>query len=567
MVESIRKSVGTWPYEIILVAGGCEPGTLNWIRAQDDCVLIEMPPDTGAVIPFNRGFRSVKAGRDDYVVALNDDIALEGDTLRRSAIYLDDHPEVGQVAFFHKYLNRGSGSASRGRVQKMLSGYLFGQCCMTRKWIGDAADWWGNYGLVFYGGDNNLSCGVWHMGYAVHAVDGCSVLDWEHDDATREKFSRKMREGHGGRHPDSIKWMNHWAGKLPNPQDWVPAHVNTVLAKAARRNLRTIRFQSMMGTGASYVPRVALGKVFSEYGPYEQANQVWAMKRYGRERAQDWFLMKVRDFQPDLVMLQGQRPNNIMPETVEAMRDIIPDAFIYNWDGDTHYPMEDFHWKIAKACDLQLVVTPDLFPWYVEHGVYDIGYWPIGVERNFIEVDRYQHFQEQTSDDVIFLGSVFLRGYPEIETRKNAVRRLVDSSLKFRLHGLRWEMVGIECRHTLEDFEGNPVRYSQAKMGLSISQTKDYWGYTSDRTYNIMAAGCPVLIQEFKGMNEHGLVDGETCIAWSDLDEMMDKARYYKAHPKEREAIGQAGKEVLLARHTWNHRVEELFGLIARLGE
>jgi len=111
MVESIRKSVGTWPYEIILVAGGCEPGTLNWIRAQDDCVLIEMPPDTGAVIPFNRGFRSVKAGRDDYVVALNDDIALEGDTLRRSAIYLDDHPEVGQVAFFHKYLNRGSGSA------------------------------------------------------------------------------------------------------------------------------------------------------------------------------------------------------------------------------------------------------------------------------------------------------------------------------------------------------------------------------------------------------------------------------------------------------------------------
>jgi spore maturation protein CgeB len=128
-------------------------------------------------------------------------------------------------------------------------------------------------------------------------------------------------------------------------------------------------------------------------------------------------------------------------------------------------------------------------------------------------------------------------------------------------------MVGIECRHTLEDFEGNPVRYSQAKMGLSISQTKDYWGYTSDRTYNIMATGCPVLIQEFKGMNEHGLVDGETCIAWSNLDEMMDKARYYKAHPKEREAIGQAGKEVLLARHTWNHRVEELFGLIARLGE
>ena len=68
-------------------------------------------------------------------------------------------------------------------------------------------------------------------------------------------------------------------------------------------------------------------------------------------------------------------------------------------------------------------------------------------------------------------------------------------------------------------------------------------------------------------MEEHGLVDGHSCIVWDTIGEMLQKAKYYVAHPQEREAIGQEGKRVLLARHTWDRRVESLFQLIARLGE
>jgi hypothetical protein len=208
MVHSVRQSVGTLPYEIVLVACDCESSTIQWIREQEDCRLLQMPAK-GAVPAFNYGFQNVSAGRNDYVQILNDDVAVDGDSIRRAANFLDSHPEVGQVAFYHKYLNRGP-RQREGVVQRMLHGYVYGQCSMVRKWIGDASDWWGNYGLVQYGGDNHLSCGVWKMGYQVVPVEGCAVLDWEHEDHSRKRFSDDMRRDNGGLHPDTSLWMAHW---------------------------------------------------------------------------------------------------------------------------------------------------------------------------------------------------------------------------------------------------------------------------------------------------------------------------------------------------------------------
>lgn len=567
LVSSVRSSVGTLPYEIVLIACDCEPSTVQWIRSQEDCVLLEMPAK-GAVPAFNLGFSKVRAGRNDYVQILNDDVAVDRDSIRRAAAFLDSNPDVGQVAFFHKYQNRGP-KQKEGVVQRMLGGYVYGQCSMVRKWLGDYVKWWGDYGLVQYGGDNHLSCGIWNLGYKVVPVRGCAVIDWECNDASRKKFSDGMRKAGGGVHPDTVKWMSHWKGKLPKRNDWTPARVNRIWSKASRGVLRTLRFKAMMGRGTEFQPRTALIDAFGAYGPSKQANQDWAVTSKGQKAAQGWFVKVAKEFDPDLIMLQAQRPNNILPGTVGELKKAVPKAFVFNWDADTHYPMQDFHWQIARACHLQLTISPDLFPWYHSHGAFNVGYWPIGVEREFIEVDRYKYFNERESNDVIFLGTLYGLGmFPEAGTRRDAVVKLFNAKpkIKFDLKGAGWGRVGIKVDHTLEDFDNNPIRYSRSKMALSISQTAEYWGYTSDRAYNILATGCPLLLQRFRGMDEHGLVDGETCIAWSSLEEMVSKVRYYLKHPKEREEIGRAGKEMLLARHTWDHRVEELFDLLAELG-
>lgn len=563
MIASVRSSVGNVPYEIIIVACDVENDTLKWLREQPDIVLEVLDEAPGAVKSFNLGFNRAKY---KYVVTLNDDITVEGDTISRAYAYMVAHPKVGQVAFGHKYQNR-KGNAQQPRVQRAY-GYFYGQCCMTRTWIGKVAGWWGDYGLVQYGGDNHLSASVWNLGYEVHPVSGCSVVDWEYVDDSRRRFSDQMRDSRGV-HPDAKLLHKVWKGRLPKPSNWMPARFNQVLVKAAQGNLRTLRFKAMMGSGLQYKPRMALVNELAQYGPTQQANQSEAITRLGRNRAQDWFVEVANRFQPDLILLQSQRDHNIFPGTVPKLRGASPGVYIVNWDADTHYPMLPFHAEIARQCDLQLTISPDLFPWYMKHGVYQIGYWPISVEQEFIDIHRHEHFQESGGWDVLFLGSLYGEGqFPEADTRRESVLALHRAKdINLGLFGLGWNKVGLNTRKSLEDFVGNPLRYCKAKMALSVSQTKDLWGYTSDRCYNILATGCPILIQKFNGMEEHGLVDGVNCIAWTTLPEMLAKARYYKEHPGQREDLGRAGKKLLLTRHTWKHRIHGLFQLIAELGE
>lgn len=560
LVASFRQSAGNLSYELIIVACACSEETHKWIRQQEDCVLVIRPKKEGSVIAFNDGFARAR-GR--FVVTLNDDVKVDGDTIQIAAEHLLENPEVGQVAFGHRYQNR-QGDRTAPRIQRMF-GYPYAQCGMTRKWLGDLAGWWGDVGLIHYGGDNWLSACIWEMGWRVEAVKGCSVTDWEVEDETRQQFSHHMRAANGGVHPDVELFMKHWRGRLPPPQKWRSANVNRVIVKANQGNLRTLQFKSTMGPG--YPRRTTVIDEFRAYGPAKQANHTWKVSQVGRESAQQWFIEVAKRFQADLIMLQGQRPNNITPSTAMRLRKEVPNAYVFNWDADTHYPMLDFHAEIAKAVDLQLTISPTLFPWYISHGASNIGYWPIGVQEEYLNVERSRYLREKQSHDVAFYGSLYgEEHFPEALTRRDAVLTLARSDLDLELRGLGWNKVSLQAENTLEAFVDNAIGYSRSKMALSISQTKDLWGYTSDRAYNIMATGCPILVQRFAGMEEHGFVDGETVIAWTTFKEMMDKARYYIAHPQKREDIGRAGRQLIHARHTWKQRIYELWGLISGIG-
>jgi spore maturation protein CgeB len=97
---------------------------------------------------------------------------------------------------------------------------------------------------------------------------------------------------------------------------------------------------------------------------------------------------------------------------------------------------------------------------------------------------------------------------------------------------------------------------------LSISQSSDLWGYSSDRLYWITAAGCPALVKRFKGMEAHGFIDGQTCIVWDEPRDMVNLARYYLAHDDECEAIGKRGRELTTMRHNWRERVIGLLEML-----
>lgn len=553
MITSVRESVGDIPYEIVLVDNNSTDGTPGWCAAQPDIVYLNIGEPRGSIPAFNLGFANVSG---KYAVTLNDDIVVEGDTLRRAFHHLEENPEIGQVAFAHKYQNRARRPKDKPIVQHAF-GYVYGQCCMTRTWLGEYAGWWGDEGMFHYGGDTRLSMRLWEMGWPTVPLDGCAVIDFEIMDETRRKFDLAPRGGtKEGRHPDLMTWRDAWSGRLPNPKQWLPAPVDRILAKAAQGNLRTLRFKGSMNFRLPM--RTACIDAFGEYGSTHQFNKGKFVLQYGLGNYQERIHKIVQAFRPDLVLFQAQGPHNSV--TVKTMRELRmkhPNTMFINWDGDTHYPMAPFLYEIARAVHLQLTISPSLFRKYIAHGVSNIGYWPIAVEQEFIDVERQADPQFA---DVIFLGSLFANtNFPEWETRNKAVLRLAESDLNFRLFGRQWERIGLKAQSTQERFDVNPRLYAKSRMALSISQTAEYWGYTSDRLYNITATGCPALVQRFAGMDEHGYVDGETCIAWSTFDEMVDKAHHYAEHFDEREEIGARGREMTLSRHTWPHRVRGLF--------
>ncbi len=558
MVASTHESAGDLTHEIVVVDGGSTDGTIDWAREQPAIVLIEHGELCGAIAAYNDGYAKASG---EYVVTGNDDVTFDGDTIRRAYEHLQNNPAVGMVAFGQKYQRRGSPNTPH--VSGAM-GYPYGQCNMCRRYLGDLAGWWGDEGMRTYGGDTRLSLRLWEMGWPTVAVKGCSVTDYEHADELREINSDspwKAARKRGKPHPDLVVFNRHWHGRLPKRADWIAAPVERVLEKAARATLRTLRFKGMMRS--NHKPRMALVDEFQKYGSAGLINQTALFQKFKRDGFQTEAEKLIAQFKPDLIILQAQRENNFTPETVRRLRDKWPHVFWLNFDGDTHPAMQPFHAEIARAVHLQCVVSPSLFPWYAARGV-GVAYWPIGIEKEYIECQRAEKID---GPDVTFLGALYGVGkFPEAETRRDAVVAMAKQSvLSFGLHGSGWQTVGIKTTATSEAHSANAALYASSKMALSISQSAALWGYSSDRLYNICATGCPALVQRFAGMEAHGYADGVTCIAFSSIPEMLEKARYYAAHDDERERIGAAGREMTLRRHTWAARVEGLWEIMGGL--
>jgi spore maturation protein CgeB len=77
------------------------------------------------------------------------------------------------------------------------------------------------------------------------------------------------------------------------------------------------------------------------------------------------------------------------------------------------------------------------------------------------------------------------------------------------------------------------------------------------RTPESLACKRLLLTEDVPAVRDH-FEDGKHLVLFKTIDEAVDKAKYYLAHPEDRERIAEIGYKEFLDKHTYMHRTKHI---------
>lgn len=97
-VESLRKSITNFEYEIIFIDNNSTDESITYLEKaekQNLIRLIKSPKNLGFGCANNLGAKNAKG---EYILIMNNDITVEPDLLQKMVDYMDHHHEIGILA-------------------------------------------------------------------------------------------------------------------------------------------------------------------------------------------------------------------------------------------------------------------------------------------------------------------------------------------------------------------------------------------------------------------------------------------------------------------------------------
>lgn len=545
LITSVRHTVpASIPYEVIVADNGSTDGTAAWLAEQATIRTVQLGEPVGAVKAFTAAARQAQG---KYVLLATDDCHFPPLAILRAIRYLEETPACGAVAFGHnKYL--------RDKFEVMVHpahdehgwrmNVIYPQIALVRRWLGDEVGWWGGDHPVMkeaftYAGDNFLGAGIWERGYTVDSVDGVYEYEDVIEDAPRQMNTE--------RHTNDARLFY----SLYPPPDGHLVRETPTLTNPDRRQLRVL-------CALSYTPRI----------PHHRRNKAGWRNAWGRvglvydydyqgRHAQGANVVQelaaiAQAWQPHIIFTQVHTPSAAFGlETAAHLRSAAPKAVMINWNGDywpANYLRPDAI-EMLRYYDLQLVQNAWVIEPYCEQGI-----CAAFIPHSFEPVDKLPHSQRYPA---VFAGNAY------DEWRVAFVQKLMQWGVTVFGNAKGLQTNG----NTLYDYAGQRAVYRHAKVAVSIMHfEQQVHGYVSNRLWEIMAAGGALCLQQHSpGLDElTGLQAGVHYVEWRTLDELHDLIQYYTdpAHEAERARIAKAGHQEVLARHSFDARLDMLIDQI-----
>lgn len=290
------------------------------------------------------------------------------------------------------------------------------------------------------------------------------------------------------------------------------------------------------------------------FHPFQEYDWVNIAKQKTLPKTQEEFLKILKDKKPDYCFMQLQNPVNM---TVPMIREMSKHTKIINWSGDVRTSKDWYDWFIAIGKEIHLTLfSNETDPEILANAGCRADYLQVGYDNIWytpkLLIDNYPEIVYCAND----YGSFQLSKY----RAEVALRLKKEFGDRFKLFGNGWDKWGIKASSVQNVMESN--LYNGCKIAISVSNFS-YKRYYSDRLLRIMGCGAFALSHVFEGMKKD-FTPGYDLESFKDLNELVEKCRYYLSHDAERNSIAGNAYHTAITKCTWDVRCKELICLLEK---